>query len=56
MEVTVGTEAMRQPMGTCISEISCFDSERKEENTAFQLSSLFNPEVGRFLHNVVPLY
>jgi len=43
--VSVGTEAMRHPMETCISEISCFGSERKEENTAFQLSSLFNPEV-----------
>jgi hypothetical protein len=43
--VSVGTEAMSQPMGTCVSEISYFGSERKEENIAFQLSSLFNPEV-----------
>jgi hypothetical protein len=45
MEVCVRTEAVSQPMGTCISEKSCFGSESKEENTVFQISSLPKPEI-----------
>jgi hypothetical protein len=45
MEVSVGTEAVSQPMGNCISEKSCFGSESKEEYTVFQLGSLPKPEI-----------